>query len=486
VSRATHLTLVGLAVIAATVVGPLQGAPAFATGLPWRLLAAPTSLGPGPTFYAVPYPGALGWQPTGDAPTLSVAGTGALASWAGPKGEVLASMSDRLGDWQPVLEAGAAAGGETPEIVAATDPRGDALLGWAAESTVRYPSTTWRLASAYLPAGAPAWSPPLPIAEASAPNLQADGPALAFDPRGNGLAAWRPPNSPEILAASMPAGTGAWQAPVVLSPTLTPSGRPLLAVDAAGDALAVWEYPSASGRGEVAAAVRPAGRAWRAPMTLGPRPSRLAVAALAGRRVALLWLTEGQRGRGDLLYQTGNLAAGRFSGLTEIQRNVESSSQIGLAVAARGRLLAWWQNAFYAEEPLTLRVRARAADGRWARRTVTVASWPENRQESALAEPPSCLGYAPPAVGFDAHEDAVAAWGEACGTAFASELRAGGRRWSRPAALDPEIGRLWDVGFAIEPTGTLLAAGFAPQPAEGPFHERVPTVVTAAALRFRP
>jgi hypothetical protein len=488
--RLTRLRRAAALAAGTVAVAAVQAAAASAATPSWRLIAPPASLGPGPTYHAVPYPGELGWMPSGASPVLSTYGaSGAIAAWSGPKGEVITSASGN-GTWGRIFTVGAVASEQTPEIVTATDPNGAALVGWATQIGSPYPSANWQVASAYLGAESYVWGSSALLGEASAPNLQVQGPALAFDPRGDAYSAWRQPDGPALLSASMPAGTGKWGTPQVVSASFTPLARPQLAVDPAGDAAAVWDAVTPNGV-RLAAAVDPRGHGWLAPVALGAQPTELAVAALPGRRVAALWVTGGGEGRGSLLYIQGDLATGRWGPVTTLRSGVGDGSSIGLSVSEQGAILAWWDAPPFGAGHEVLQARTKGPRGRWSRPT-TVASWwrgPEG--QGSPKSPRACFGSSQPVIAFDARGDVLAAWGEECGSAFVARRSAHGRRWSTPVEIThmlasswSRVFSRWSPAFAIEPSGTILVAGLIPGAAEGPYQERVPSTVSIAALRY--
>ena len=87
---------------------------------------------------------------------------------------------------------------------------------------------------------------------------------MGIDAAGNAVALWRRHDGSKYIvqAATRPAG-GTWLAPVDLSLAGETAKEPRLAVDAAGDAVAVWTRFDGLDL-TVQAAVRPAGGAWQA------------------------------------------------------------------------------------------------------------------------------------------------------------------------------------------------------------------------------
>jgi hypothetical protein len=85
------------------------------------------------------------------------------------------------------------------------------------------------------PAHAGTFSPAAPISDGAAPAQSA-----AIDANASGAAASVWLQGGTIQAASLAAGASAWSAPQVLATLGAPISRPSVAIDAAGDAIAVW------------------------------------------------------------------------------------------------------------------------------------------------------------------------------------------------------------------------------------------------------
>lgn len=174
-----------------------------------------------------------------------------------------AAFRPAAGAWQPAAIIGTAAvqcdrGGceHVPGIVVAIGSRGQAVVAWG--STV---SGTGVIESAWRSA-AGSWRPPTVFTR----NVVVQ---IAFDQRGNAfaseLAGGRTAN--RALVAFKPAGR-AWRRPVTVG--AANGFGPQLAIDAHGDATVVWSKTVSLRRGQlVQAAVRPAGGHWRPPVTLG-------------------------------------------------------------------------------------------------------------------------------------------------------------------------------------------------------------------------
>lgn len=80
------------------------------------------------------------------------------------------------------------------------------------------------------PASAGAWLAPVDL---SASEANASGARVAVNPRGDAVAVW----SAGVVQSAVRVAGGAWQPPVDLS---APDGVPHVAIDARGNAIAVW------------------------------------------------------------------------------------------------------------------------------------------------------------------------------------------------------------------------------------------------------
>lgn len=165
------------------------------------------------------------------------------------------------GVWQPPVYI--APLGEFSFPAVAADPQGDALALWRSNVPV-----SGVIEAAFRSAADGIWRLPSAI---SAPGEEGFAAQVAFDSHGDAFAVWQreEPNTfyefnGKVMASVRPAESGAWQAPVQISPADQEAHLPLLAVDPRGDALAVWTTNKV-----VQATVHPAeSHAWRAPVDL--------------------------------------------------------------------------------------------------------------------------------------------------------------------------------------------------------------------------
>lgn len=146
-----------------------------------------------------------------------------------------------------------------PEI--AVDPAGDEIVVWAlgGGSDGRH----WAVQAAVRPAGATRFDAPQELSVAG----QNQDPQVAVDQAGDAIAVWQrfDGTSTFVDAASLPAGAGAWST-VELADAADLSA-PQVALDAAGDGVAVWNDTNSVNQ-TVGVAYQPAGKSFNTPGSL--------------------------------------------------------------------------------------------------------------------------------------------------------------------------------------------------------------------------
>lgn len=227
-------------------------------------------------------------------------------------------------------------------------------------------------------------------------------------------------------------GADSWGAPVDVA---RDTGRPSdFAVNARGDAIAVWESAPLDDATFVArAAVRPAGKGWRASRTLSRAGTQIdnPRVALDARGGAVVVWSRGRRSRGFLTEAAVLTPGGRWRS-PEILGRGQSPA---VAVTPQGDALAAWGPA--------LRVAERRG-GRWR----------------SLTNPPGARRAERPRVAINARGDAALVWdvsGRTLTRVYGSARRQGGsldrvRRLSGASydAVNPEVG--------IDERGAISAA----------------------------
>jgi hypothetical protein len=256
-----------------------------------------------------------------------------------------------------------------------------------------------------------------------------------------GLLAWFAVTSPFVFAASEGtalASTG-WQPPTVLAPPTQVYGAPVnVAIDAEGNALAVWAAPGSSGNEVVLSSYRRAGSDhWPAPQTLGE--SRLfvsdkpAVAFDAAGNVIVAWVGPAAR---QIMASTRSATAGRWTPATQVSPPGEGSA-FGpplLGVDAAGDAVLTW-TAGTPPSCCVGEVSYRPAGGNW--------------------HPPTKLRGGPAGL-------AVASDGSMLLTYLDGDvvdaITGVSGAWDAPVDLGHERGNFWPPAAAIAPGGDAAVA----------------------------
>ncbi len=247
----------------------------------------------------------------------------------------------------------------------------------------------------------PAWLAPVGI---SAPGVGTEGSHVAVDPQGEAVAVWTQTKGSEkvdIEASSRPPG-GSWQAPVRLSPAAPrehpwphegEAQSPYVAINAKGEAVAVWRYDDGSDW-LVESSTRPAGGTW------GPF----------------------------------SIIAGGFTP----SGGIREAREAGIALDPQGDAVATWTDwdTKYELEGGIAEAAVRPAGGTW-QAPVQLCSW-----KAATS----------PNAAFDAQGDAVASWNAG---SFEVSTRPAGGTWQAAEAIFPVQGG--EGKLAVDPQGEAVA-----------------------------
>ena len=310
-----------------------------------------------------------------------------------------------------------------------------------------------RVQSSVRPAGG-SWQTPVDISspglDGSAPlSTEVPGPRVAVDALGNAIAVWQRFNGTSLViqAAERPAG-GAWGAPVNISlpaPGGYDAGAPSVAFDPRGNAVAVWHRSDAlTGRATVLSADRPAGRAWQPPVAVsdGTADASGALIAVAADGTALAaWTSFGGAPRSSLRPAGGSwLPSETIAGDTLVRG-------MDIALDPAGSAVAVWLGG--ASGPFGVRAAVRPAQGAW--------------QAPADLGPD---GYHP-SLTVDAQGAATAVW-QNDDAAHAASKPAGGD-WEPSVQLGPSapsfaLSAVSETAVASDVRGVVTAAWIAGSP----------------------
>jgi len=167
---------------------------------------------------------------------------------------------------------------------------------------------------------------------------------VALDAAGDAFAVWTLETAAETYAieTDFRPAAGAWQAPVLISAAGISSDRPEIAVDPAGDAVVVWQGLGA-GNQLISASVRRAGGGWQAPVTLSETEqvaSEPAVAISGGGEATAVW--QSSNGANTIIQARSHPSAGGWEAIRRISSSGGHETNPVIAANAAGGLAAAW------------------------------------------------------------------------------------------------------------------------------------------------
>ncbi len=284
-------------------------------------------------------------------------------------------------------------------------------------------------------------------------SVEVDSQDMALDAQGDAVAVWTSYGVPWRVtqAATRPLG-GAWSTPVTFSVPGEEGGwNPRVAVGADGDAVAVWSsvsHPSSSVTKQIVmAATRAAGGAWSAPVALSDADGialtyepRVVVDAQGDATV--IW---GEETEDAVVLRTRTRPHGGAWGAPVDLTDSGSVAGPQLAVDPQGDVTAIWSWRPVPEDTIAIiQSSTQLAGGTWSTPVDLSAG---DRQ--ALY----------PQVAVDAQGDAVAAWQsyppDADGPVVQAARQTAGIGWG--PAVDLSDGTAYQPDVAIDPQGTATA-----------------------------
>jgi hypothetical protein len=344
---------------------------------------------------------------------------------------------------------------EEPQV--AVDAKGDAVAVWR-ESTVLGED---RIEADVRPATSSVWEAPVAISTSEYPS----DPHVAIDAEGEAVAVWTASNDHAVhyvvQAATGSAITGKWQTAVTVSPETQYANEPQIAVNATGQAVAAWQgrYPSEL----IEAAVEPVKGEWQTPVDISGAAG-MGEAILTPRvtidspgDTVAVWID--YNGSEHIESSTRPADAAWLTPVTLSGTGQATSPQV--AADASGDALATWTD--YANETIQS-VQGSAGSGTW-QTPVDVGPNPENHGSPDLA--------------VNARGDALVTWGHNRSTESISTRAALGSaltgEWQAPIAVIPPSEKDTSVGkVTLDPQGDALAIWSDEEGGE--------TVVQAAAM----
>lgn len=277
----------------------------------------------------------------------------AVAIWEDGEEAVRASTGTAGGAWGAPVEL-TVGGGAVYDPQVAVDRAGDAVVVWRHRD-----GSSWLIQAVSRPAGG-VWGPPIDL---SASGNDVEDPRVAVDPAGDAVAIWQQVSGSDwvVEAANRPVG-GGWSLPVPISATGESAEEPQLVVDPGGDALAVWR--SLAGY-VVEAASGPAGRTWGAPVeltTTAGNVSQPLVAMGSGGAATVIWRYHGASGYA--VRSASRTAGGGWQPPVDVSAAGEDPEEARVAVDAKGDALVLWQ--IDDGSGWVVQATSRTAGGAWA------------------------------------------------------------------------------------------------------------------------
>jgi hypothetical protein len=272
--------------------------------------------------------------------------------------------------WSPLVRL-SKPGEDVGEVAVAIDAAGEAIAVWKLATD----HETVIQSSSRPPGGS--WSTPAVISPRGGKGVHASRPRIAMSAAGEAVVLWtlvklhrRRILSDVIQSSSRPSG-GSWSRPMMISGNAEETGSPEIAVDEAGEAVAVWETQLYGGglASIVESASRPPGGTWSAPVSLTPKEPAFAKPKVAidgaGEAVAI-WV-HGNEGRH--MIETASRASGHgWSSPIVLSKGVDRNAHPEIAVGDTGEALAVWEGGASLDLP-SVWSASRSPGGGWSSAT---------------------------------------------------------------------------------------------------------------------
>jgi PKD domain len=300
------------------------------------------------------------------------------------------------------------------------------------------------LSSTVSSAAAAGWLEPEDI---SAANEVVDGrPRVAVDQAGNAIAIWeRHVGGEEIVEATERPAGGDWSAPQVLSLPGEEGERSQVTIDAAGTAIAVWITGDSSAGFVVRSAVRPLGGGWSEPEDVSDSISEAGTPRLAldaANEAVAIWTAFESGAR--IVQGAVRATDGEWSEPDDLSAAGEFVTPLeppDVAIDAAGDAIAVWKLLSGND---VVQAAVRPADGDWA-------------EPDDLSDPGQNAGQ--PALAMNDAGGAIAVWTRSNGTndvIQAAERPAGGD-WAEPDDLSDPGQNAAEPDVAIDEAGDGVA-----------------------------
>ena len=375
------------------------------------------------------------------APNRDAAGPGVAVDAAGDVTAVwsrydgsntVVQSSDRPagGAWAPVADL-STAGRDAGESQVAVDSAGDVTAVWT-----RFDGSNTVIQSSSRPAGG-AWGAPVDL---SKPGFDATGPRIAVDANGNAVAVWRRFDGfDQIAQAALRLPSGAWLPPVDISAAGENAESPEVTPAPGGGAIAVWsrfdgtdvvvQVSDMSGDGAWSPALDLSGAG-------GDAVEPQVAADLSGNATAI-WSR--QDGSGTVVQASSRVGSGGWSAPVDVSGKGADAIEPQVA-AGLGMAISVWSRS--SGGPYTVVQSAtRPLAGAWTP-PIDISAAGTSTAEA-------------PRVSTDPSGRAVAIWARSAGAPFVVESasRSPAGDWTQPAGLSVVGGSATQPALALDATG---------------------------------
>jgi len=334
-----------------------------------------------------------------------------------------------------------------PEI--AMNAAGEAVAVWE-----HFNGKNWVVQSASRPPGG-AWSTPTTI---SPPKGDfADEPQIAINAAGEAVAVWEHyrhrSDHTAIETASRPSG-GTWSVPTTISSSKGANADPQIAIAASGEAVAVWDdFPFLE-----AASRSPAG-AWSASTKFSKTQGGINFPEVAinpaGEAVAI-WESYDSTGNNPIVKSAAREPGGAWSTPVGLSKVRQEATYPHIAVSGDGEAVVIWVS----ERLGTVQAVSRPAGGRWsaAQNLSRIPRRPGNLHATRAEDAQIGLNEAGEAV-------AVWSWENFIHGVIQSASRSPGGEWSKPATVSAKSALGFEPRVAVDSAGgaVLIWVSFAPR-----------------------
>lgn len=356
----------------------------------------------------------------------------------------VASRPAGTGSWQaPAIVSNTKDEASLPQV--ALDSSGGAVAAW-----LSFDGSEYSIRAATRPGLNGTWQAPVTIKKLGAMAVMEPRPDLAVDSRGDAVVVWQRMEGSEAIleAAGRPAGASSWQAPETVSEKAGAMHPAEVGIDAAGNATAVWEE-NVAGELLTGAASKPAGGKWQSPMHLsapGGNANEPRVAVDAQGDAVAVW----ERFEGEEFVEAASKPAssgtwGKPVALTkpELGKGEPAGQQVG--IGGLGNAVAVWSRMNGTHDFVE------AAVGQ-----ASSAAW----QPPATLSGPGANVEEQPQVAVNAAGSAVVVWERLNGgtevVEAASGLAANGS-WQAPVPLSASGGEAVEAQVALDAHGNAGA-----------------------------